>query len=91
IIVIVVTLSKSDGSILSGPDVISRGFVYMRESEGLIDAASKLALKAIESLHEDGKPVKWTMMKQKVKEAVGKFLYAQTKRRPMILPIVIEV
>jgi ribonuclease J len=91
IIVIVVTLSRSDGSILSGPDVISRGFVYVREAEGLIDAASKLALQAIENLHEDGKPVKWTLMKQKVKEAVGKFLYAQTKRRPMILPIVIEV
>lgn len=91
IIVVVVTLSKNDGSILSGPDLISRGFVYMRESEGLLEAANKLALTAIENLHEDGKPVKWTMMKQKMKEAVGKFVYAQTKRRPMILPIVIEV
>lgn len=91
IIVIVVTLSKADGSILSGPDIISRGFVYIREAEGLIEAANKLALAAIENLHEDGKPVKWTMMKQRVKEAVGKYVYAQTKRRPMILPIVIEV
>ncbi|MGM0881876.1 MAG: ribonuclease J [Bacillota bacterium] len=91
ILVVVVTLSKSDGKILTGPDIISRGFVYVRESEALLDNINRLVLITIEELQTGGSLMKWTILKHKIKEAIGKYVYAQTKRRPMILPIVIEV
>lgn len=91
ILVVVVTLSKSDGKILTGPDIISRGFVYVRESEALLDNINRLVSITIEELQTGGSLMKWTILKHKIKEAVGKYVYAQTKRRPMILPIVIEV
>jgi ribonuclease J len=91
ILVVVVTLSKMDGKILTGPDIISRGFVYVRESEALLDNINRLVLITIEELQAGGSLMKWTILKHKVKEAIGKYVYSQTKRRPMILPIVIEV
>jgi ribonuclease J len=91
ILVVVVTLSKTDGKILTGPDIISRGFVYVRESEALLDNINRLVLITIEELQAGGSLMKWTILKHKVKEAIGKYVYSQTKRRPMILPIVIEV
>ncbi|RCW41887.1 ribonuclease J [Paenibacillus prosopidis] len=91
ILVVVVTLSKTDGKILTGPDIISRGFVYVRESEALLDNINRLVLITIEELQTGSSLMKWTILKHKIKEAIGKYVYAQTKRRPMILPIVIEV
>ncbi|WP_281169580.1 ribonuclease J [Paenibacillus harenae] len=91
ILIIVVTMSKSDGAILSGPDIISRGFVYVRESEGLLEEVNRLVVLSIKELQDNGELVKWNILKHKIKESIGKFLYAQTKRRPMILPIIIEV
>ncbi|UVI32814.1 ribonuclease J [Paenibacillus spongiae] len=90
ILIVIVTLSKMDGHILSGPDVISRGFVYVRESEGLLDEVSRIAVKAIEQL-QDTDVSQWGVYKQTIKESVGRFVYSYTKRRPMILPIIIEV
>lgn len=91
ILVVVATLSKLDGKILTGPDIISRGFVYVRESEALLENINRLVLLTIEDLQSSGNLMKWTILKHKIKEAIGKYVYAQTKRRPMILPIVIEV
>jgi ribonuclease J len=76
--------------IVSGPDIISRGFVYVKESEGLMEEVHRIALTTITQLQE-AKTNQWGLYKQALKEAVGKYLYTKTKRRPMILPIIIQV
>lgn len=85
ILVVVVTLSKEDGTILSGPDIISRGFVYVRESEGLLDEANRIVTSTLNKLMND-KVNEWASLKTNVKDSLGRFLYEQTRRRPMILP-----
>ncbi|UVI32556.1 ribonuclease J [Paenibacillus spongiae] len=90
ILVVVVTLSKQDGAILSGPDIISRGFVYVRESEGLLEEANRIVSSTLQKLMND-KVNEWASLKTNVKDALGRFLYEQTRRRPMILPIIMEV
>ncbi|WP_256757998.1 ribonuclease J [Cohnella sp. WQ 127256] len=91
ILIIVVTLSRTDGKILSGPDTISRGFVYVRESEGLIEEVNRITVTTINKLLEDNTVNSWSIYKQTIKESVGRFLFMQTKRRPMILPIIIQL
>lgn len=90
ILVVVVTLSKQDGTIKAGPDIISRGFVYVRESEGLLDEANRIVTTTLNKLMND-KVNEWASLKTNVKDAIGRFLYEQTRRRPMILPIIMEV
>jgi ribonuclease J len=90
ILVVVVTLGKQDGKILSGPDIISRGFVYVRESEGLLDEANRIVSSTLNKLMNENIN-EWASLKTHVKDALGRFLYEQTKRRPMILPIIMEV
>lgn len=90
ILVVVVTLSKQDGTIVSGPDIISRGFVYVRESEGLLDEANRIVSSTLEKLMSENVN-EWASLKTNVKDALGRFLYEQTRRRPMILPIIMEV
>lgn len=90
ILVVVVTLSKQDGAILSGPDIISRGFVYVRESEGLLDEANRIVTSTLHRLMNENVN-EWASLKTHVKDALGRFLYEQTRRRPMILPIIMEV
>lgn len=90
ILMVVVTLSKQEGVILSGPDIISRGFVYVRESEGLLDEANKIVINTLNKLMSENVN-EWSSLKTHVKEALGRFLYEQTRRRPMILPIIMEV
>ncbi|MEK3883629.1 ribonuclease J [Paenibacillus sp. PL2-23] len=91
ILIVVITLSSQDGELLSDPDVITRGFVYVRESEGLLSEVSRLVVFAVEELQRADHDWNWSMLKSKVKDSIGGFLYAKTKRRPMILPIIIEV
>jgi ribonuclease J len=90
ILVVVVTLSKQEGKVLSGPDIISRGFVYVRESEGLLDEANKIVSGTLNKLMTDNVS-EWSSLKTHVKDALGRFLYEKTKRRPMVLPIIMEV
>lgn len=90
ILVVVVTLSKQNGTILSGPDIISRGFVYVRESEGLLDEANRIVTNTLHKLMNDNVN-EWASLKTQVRDTLGRFLYEQTKRRPMILPIIMEV
>lgn len=90
ILVVVVTLSKQNGSIVSGPDIISRGFVYVRESEGLLDEANRIVSSTLQRLMSE-KVNEWASLKTSVKDSLGRFLYEQTRRRPMILPIIMEV
>ncbi len=90
IIIVVVTLSKQDGSILSGPDVISRGFVYVRESVDLMDEAKIVARNAILKC-ADQKRTDWASIKSSLKSSMGDFVYKETKRKPMVLPVIMEV
>jgi len=90
ILVVVVTLSKQDGAILSGPDIISRGFVYVRESEGLLEEANRIVTGTLNKLMNENVN-EWASLKTHVKDVLGRFLYEQTRRRPMILPIIMEV
>lgn len=90
LMIVVVTISKEDGKVLAGPDIISRGFVYVRESEDLMDGA-KNVIKDV--LHEcEEKNIKeWAYLKYNIKENLKEYLYIKTKRNPMILPIIMEV
>ncbi len=90
IIVVTVTIAKKTGEILSGPDVLSRGFVYVRESEDLMEEAKNAALLALEKCQK--KKIKdWMGIKNSLKIAMSDFVYAKTKRKPMILPVIMEV
>jgi ribonuclease J len=93
ILIIVLTLGKSDNKLLSGPDVISRGFVFVKESEGLLEEVQRITLNEIEQLQKEYTKVNnnWGIYKQTIRDSIGKYLYAKTKRRPMILPIIIQI
>ncbi|RAP78565.1 ribonuclease J [Paenibacillus montanisoli] len=91
ILIIVMSIAKSDNKIVSGPDIISRGFVYVRESEGLIGELQRIARSSITQLQSDKENTDWSDYKLTLKEAIGKFVYTHTKRRPMILTIIIQV
>lgn len=90
LIVIVATVDIEDKAILSGPDIVSRGFVYVRESEELMDQVRIIARDALNDCIENN-ITDWTQLKTKVKDDLSKFLYAKTKRKPMILPVVMNV
>ena len=90
LIIVVATIDKNAGMIVSGPDIISRGFVYVRENEDLIDAACERAESIIiDCLSRDMKD--WNGIKTAVREGLKKFIYNKTKRSPIILPIFMEV
>ena len=89
-IVVVVSMSGEDGSVVSGPDIITRGFVYVKESEGLMEELRKVAVKALEECRTDTLN-DWAAIKSEIKNAISNFLYKKTKRNPMILPVIMEV
>ncbi|NLF34374.1 MAG: ribonuclease J [Clostridiales bacterium] len=89
-IVVVVSLSSEDGSLVSGPDIITRGFVYVKESEGLIEELRTVALEALRDCPSRGIG-DWAAIKTSVKSALSTYLYKKTKRNPMILPVIMEV
>ncbi|OBZ15085.1 ribonuclease J [Bacillus sp. FJAT-27264] len=90
ILITVITLSLTDGRLLNSPDTISRGFIYIRNSETLMDEINQLVTDTLHKMHKADLG-QWNIMKQTIKDVLGKFLYEKTKRRPMILPIIIEV
>ncbi|WP_131926657.1 ribonuclease J [Hazenella coriacea] len=90
ILVVVVTLSKANGTILSGPDIISRGFVYVRESEQLLEEANQVVNQTMEKCMKE-QVSEWASLKTSIRDALSKFLFERTRRRPMILPIIMEV
>jgi ribonuclease J len=89
-LVVVLTISKSDRKIIQGPDTITRGFVYVKESEDLIREINRLVKKVILELEADNIR-QWNVMKQNIKKSVGQYLFKHTKRKPMILPIILEI
>jgi ribonuclease J len=88
-VVAVISVDRQTGHATGLPDLISRGFVYQRESEELIDRARQVALDALD--HQTDHTADYGFVKNKVRDSLSKFLYEQTKRRPMILPVVVEV
>lgn len=90
IMIVVVTLEKESCNILSGPDIVSRGFVYVREAEGLMEEAKVKVSDALEQCQMSGNN-EWSVIKSAIRDSLGKFLYEKTRRRPMILPIIMEV
>ena len=90
LIVVVVTISKESGLVIAGPDIISRGFVYVRESEDLMEEA-KTVIKEALSKCEDKKITEWGTIKTYIKDSLREFMYEKTKRNPMILPIIMEI
>ena len=89
IIIVVMTLEAGSGQLLAGPDIVSRGFVYVRNSESLMDEAKCVLDDTMERL-TDNNVTDWGKIKTEVKDALGDFVWKETKRRPMILPIIME-
>ena len=90
IMIVVVTIDKENCHVVSGPDIVSRGFVYVREAEGLMDEAKDKVQLALEKCEENGVS-EWSAIKSTVRDSLGRFLYERTRRRPMILPIIMEI
>jgi len=90
IIIVVVTINKESGDVVAGPDIVSRGFVYVRESEQLMDKAREKVGEALEVCRKKNIS-EWAVIKSQVRDKLGKHLFEKTGRRPMILPIIVEV
>ena len=90
LLIIVMTLEKESGMVVAGPDIISRGFVYVRESENLMDEARTVVRKSLDRC-ENKRIVEWSQIKTIVKDDLREFVWQKTKRSPMILPIIMEV
>ena len=89
-IVVCVNLSSEDGSLLTGPDIITRGFIYVKESEELMDELREVALEAIDRCQR--KHIRdWSAIKASIKSDLSGYLYKHTKRNPMILPVIMEI
>ena len=89
-IVVVVSMSAEDGQVISGPDIITRGFVYVKESEALMDELRQVAVDALDSC-QDRHIRDWSTIKSEIKGNLSGYLYKKTKRNPMILPVIMEV
>ena len=90
LIIVVAAIEKESRTVVSGPDIISRGFVYVRENEGLMEEARRVAEEALEKC-QDKRIKDWNNMKAHVRDALSGFIYETTKRSPIILPIFLEV
>ena len=89
-IVVVTSMSGEDGSVVSGPDIITRGFVYVKESEELMEELRRVAVEALERCHRSN-TTDWATIKGEIKNDLSGFLYKKTKRNPMLLPVIMEV
>ncbi|MHB8927747.1 MAG: ribonuclease J [Bacillota bacterium] len=90
ILIVVLTIDRQNNLLVAGPDIVTRGFVYVRESEALLEEAKAKVRQVL--TNPDGGPLpEWSVIKGTVREALGKLLYERTRRRPMILPIVMDV
>ncbi|MDD6032622.1 MAG: RNase J family beta-CASP ribonuclease [Oscillospiraceae bacterium] len=90
LIIVVVTIESESGAVVAGPDIVSRGFVYVRESEELMETARRLVKSTLEECQEKGMR-EWSAIKISIKDRLSSFIYKKTKRDPMILPIIMEI
>jgi ribonuclease J len=84
-------MKKSRNELLGDPDLVSRGFVYMKESETLIKEARELVKKVLNGKNDGKKAKNWMAIREKVTNELERFLYQKTKRRPMVLPVIVDV
>ena len=91
IIIVVAAIDANEGLLVSGPDIVSRGFVYVRESEELMEEVRNIAAIAINRCIDAGDSVDRMHLKNSVKDDLSRFLYSKTKRKPMVLPVIIDV
>ncbi|MBI5742867.1 MAG: ribonuclease J, partial [Candidatus Niyogibacteria bacterium] len=91
IFVIVAVVDSQTGKVRGSPDIVSRGFVYLREARELLNDSRKMAVYVIEDTSVNMHPVNWEYVKEVLKERVGKYLFTKTEKRPMVLPVIIEV
>jgi len=89
-IVVVASIMGEDGELVSGPDIITRGFVYVKESEELMESLRQVALEAIERCR-DRNIRDWSVVKSEIKNDLSGYLYKKTRRNPMILPAIMEI
>ena len=89
-VVVVMTLSAENAQLISGPDIISRGFVYMKDNEDLMDAMKMIATHSLEVCHNRNIS-DWATIKSTIKGDLSQFLFKNTKRNPMILPVIMEI
>ena len=89
--VIVVIIDRQTGKVRNSPDIISRGFVYLRESKDLLSQTRRKVVEIVEKSTGNGGAVNWVYIKDEIRNKVGDFLHTKTQRRPMVLPVVIEV
>jgi len=89
--VIVVVIDRKTGRVKGSPDIISRGFVYLRESKELLRDTRRKVIEIVNRAAGSGEVVNWSYIKDEIRNKIGQFLYTKTKRRPIILPVVIEV
>jgi ribonuclease J len=90
IMIVVVTLSKEEKRIIAGPEIISRGFVYVRESETLFEESVRIVKDIVTKCMQDY-VIEWSSLKTNIREALNQYLFEKTKRKPMILPIIMEI
>ena len=90
IIIVVMTLEKYSNQLLAGPDIVTRGFVYVRESEGLMEEARQVLYEALEKCLAN-RNADWSRIKLVIRDTMSDFLWKRTKRKPMILPIIMDV
>ncbi|MCR6545911.1 ribonuclease J [Dehalobacterium formicoaceticum] len=90
IVIITLTVDKASGTVAAGPDLVSRGFVYVKESEKLMEDARRKILSVIEKYDQE-KIKDWSNLKSSIRDTLGKYLYEKTKRKPMIIPIISEM
>jgi ribonuclease J len=89
--VIVAVVDRQTGKVRGSPDIISRGFVYLRESKELLKETRRRVIGIIHKTTGSGGAVNWVYVKDEIRNKIGEFLYTRTQRRPMILPVIIEV
>ena len=90
VVIVVIALEKGSNQVLAGPDIVSRGFVYVRDSEALLTEARD-RIESVLDRCEAGNVTEWNAIKTQIRDTLGKYFYDRTKRRPMILPIIQEV
>ena len=91
IMIVVLTLEKGSNQLLAGPDIVSRGFVYVRESEAMMDEARHLLTEAVENTLSSQRNADWSKIKMVIRDTLNEYIWKKTKRRPMILPIIMDV
>jgi ribonuclease J len=91
ILMVVVSVDRASGQLIAGPDIVSRGFVYMRQNNELIESTKETVREMFKTVNGSWTESDTAFVNRKIKDTVGDFLYRETKRRPMVLPLVMEV